>query len=574
MLPVRAALAAGLALTGGLAAQGPAGEGAATDDATRWFGVPALQPAQTRLEPHQLATPQATLELFLDRAQERDWQRAAAALDVRYMGDAANPAVLAEQFYFVLQQQLWIDWGTVPDRPDGLIEPGLLENNSPVVGRPRRGIRLGNIEIRDRLMPIQLHRIKAPGHEPIWVFAAQTVKNVPALYEEHGPSGLAQMMPSWARERGPLRLPIWQWIGLALALVVAPAIGIVSSSWLARLAARNTPENWREVTLKIRWPICLLVATVLVWVLVNDVLGLPSSLASFLRPATMIATVAAFVWLLMRIISIVIDSIMTRSLGDDDAEQDARRRALTQVKVARHVIVFGLAIFGIAIVLLQLNSLRSVGVMLLSSAGAMAVILGIAGHAVLGNLVAGLHIAFTQPFRIGDIVVVEGHWGRIEDISYVNVVVRTWDERRLVFPIRHFVEHWFENWSKTDEFTLQTMKLKVDYRARVEDIRSKFEEIVTADEDFDTRKDPEVLVTECGDETVTLRMSAGGKDASAAWRMINRVRESTIRWLQDVEGGAWLPRRRLTVHDAAAGREAGPSKGTGKGDGKDTGDDD
>jgi len=142
--------------------------------------------------------------------------------------------------------------------------------------------------------------------------------------------------------------------------------------------------------------------------------------------------------------------------------------------------------------------------------------------------------------------VVEDEFGHIEDITYVDVVVRTWDHRRLVFPINYFIDNVFENWSKTDGYLVKAIYLEVDYRADVGRIRDKFEELVRADDDWaEDRDEPEVLMTRCGPENVTLRMTCGGSTPAAAWRLVNRVREAMVDWLCGVADGAWLPRQRI-----------------------------
>jgi small-conductance mechanosensitive channel len=240
--------------------------------------------------------------------------------------------------------------------------------------------------------------------------------------------------------------------------------------------------------------------------------------------------------------------------ADDGKLESEQRRALTQLTVARYAILLLVALVAVAVVLIQLDMFRAIGIALLTSAGAAAVILGIAGHAVLGNLIAGLQIALTRPFRIGDTVMIEGNWGVIEDISYTYVIERTWDDRRLIIPIKYFINEHFDNWSKTDEYLTKPIYLNVDYRADVQRIREKFFELLERDEEWDPDiDDPKVLVYECGDETMTVRLTCGAKDPSSAWWLHCRMREQILAWLQGVENGAWLPRQRVMLDPASAG---------------------
>jgi len=185
-------------------------------------------------------------------------------------------------------------------------------------------------------------------------------------------------------------------------------------------------------------------------------------------------------------------------------------------------------------------------------AGAAEVLIGIAGHAVLGNLIAGLQIALSQPVKIGDTVIVEDNWGSVEDITYTYVVIRTWDERRLVVPVSHFVSETIENWSMTDPFLTKPIYLHLDYRADVDRVREKFLEVLEGDEDWDEERDePKALVTDTSGDTITVRLTAAGATPSEAWSLSCRVRERMLAWLRDVENGRWLPVQRIHLRDGA-----------------------
>ncbi len=538
-------------------------ETAGGDGTAPVFRVDAVNPGLQPRGDLDLETPQACVEHFVLAAREGAWRRAADALDFRLLGpvDDRRAAELARRFFFVLNQELWINWDELPDRPDGVLEES-YGSNDPLAGQPRRSIRLGSISVDGRSVPVHVHRLQPPTGDPRWLFSAHTVDNIPALWEAHGPSWIARRMPEWARERGPGRIHVWQWIGLLLTLGFAPLAGRLLGKHLTRFVTRRFDGAASKLFDELEWPMTTVVATLVLWLSLRFVLGLPSAIATVLEPLSLILVVASFVWLAMRTATFFIDRVVKEAVRDvHDEESASRKRLLTQITVGRHVVLLMLALIGVAIVLLQLDSFRSVGITMLSSAGAAAVVLGIAGHAVLGNLIAGLQIALAQPFRIGDSVYVENNWGQIEDISYVDVTVKTWDDRRLVFPIRYFVTNWFENWSKTDPFLTKPIYLQVDYAADVERIRDQFLEFVREDEDWAADQDePQCLVTECGDETMTVRLTCGGPDVGAAWRLSCRVRERMLGWLQQVEGGAWLPRRRLVLAERVTGEVAAPER--------------
>jgi hypothetical protein len=103
----------------------------------------------------------------------------------------------------------------------------------------------------------------------------------------------------------------------------------------------------------------------------------------------------------------------------------------------------------LSLILLSFESVRKLGAGLLTGVGIGGIIIGFAAQKSLGNLLAGFQIAFTQPIRIDDVLVVEGEWGRVEDITLTYVVLNIWDQRRLILPINYFIEKPFQNWTRT-----------------------------------------------------------------------------------------------------------------------------
>jgi small-conductance mechanosensitive channel len=252
----------------------------------------------------------------------------------------------------------------------------------------------------------------------------------------------------------------------------------------------------------------------------------------------------------MRVLNVVIDTFAREAIRRFHEEgSEAERRVLTQLTVARYTILLVTAFVGVGIVLLQLDMARTLGITLMSSAGVAAVIFGIAGHAVLGNLIAGLQIALTQPFKLGDTVYIEDNWGTIEQVSYTFVVVNTWDHRRLVFPIKYFIDHWFENWSLNKTYLVKPIYVQVDYRAPVDKIRKKFIEMATSHERHDSEHgdDPEVLVTDTNGDDIVIRMTAGGAEVHDAWLMSCDLREKIVEYIRELDGGAYMARTRIEL---------------------------
>jgi small-conductance mechanosensitive channel len=177
------------------------------------------------------------------------------------------------------------------------------------------------------------------------------------------------------------------------------------------------------------------------------------------------------------------------------------------------------------------------------STGVAAIILAFAAHQTLGNLLAGFQVAFTQPFRIDDVVIVEGEWGRIEEITFTYVVVRIWDQRRLVLPLSYFLNNPFQNWTRTSADIWGTVNLYVDYGVPVKRVREELKRILESSQLWDG-KVAVVQVTDASERTVTLRALVSAKNASDAWDLRCLVREKLIDFLQR-EYPDSLPRLRV-----------------------------
>ena len=191
---------------------------------------------------------------------------------------------------------------------------------------------------------------------------------------------------------------------------------------------------------------------------------------------------------------------------------------------------------------------ESFGVSILASAGALGVLVAIAARPLLGNMVSGLQIALTDPLRIGDVVVYDGHWSTVEDITFAHTVLRTWTDTRLIVPHSDFLSRPFENWSKEGEAVKRIVKLAVDYRIDVARVRETLDEILDGDPRL-TGEPPVVEMVESEEEHAVLWIWLPCVSALTSWYLHNEVREKLVAHLRELDGGAYLPRRRLEVLD-------------------------
>lgn len=286
------------------------------------------------------------------------------------------------------------------------------------------------------------------------------------------------------------------------------------------------------------------------------VVPMPSPFRSVLLHTVTIALIAAAGWLIVRATYVLYDLLLSRyDLNRPDNLH--ARQVRTQIQVLRRVTVLSGSVLVLAIALLSFPQVRAVGAGLLASAGIIGLAAGIAAKPVATNLVAGLQIAISQPIRVDDVVVVEGEWGRIEEIALTYVVVRVWDLRRLILPVAYFVTNPFENWTRATADILGWVCIEVDYNAPVADIRARFTEILSQSPDWDGKVSG-LQVTNLGTETMQLRALMSSSDSSKSWNLQCEVREKLVEYLQDRCPWA-LPRLRTERIDELAGHPDGRS---------------
>lgn len=254
--------------------------------------------------------------------------------------------------------------------------------------------------------------------------------------------------------------------------------------------------------------------------------------------------IAAVTWLLIRALSIIDDVVVARH-HLDTADNLQARRLLTQTKVLSRTGMIIVGVVGFGIILMTFHGVREFGVSLLASAGLAGIVVGFAARPTLSNLIAGIQLALTQPIRLDDVVIVEGEWGRIEEITATYVIVRIWDQRRLVVPLEYFINNPFQNWTRTTADILGTIYLYADYTVPVAEVREELERIVQASEKWDG-KVVGLVVTDAKERVMELRALVSAANSGNAWDLRCYVREKLVDYLQREHPGC-LPRTRADL---------------------------
>jgi small-conductance mechanosensitive channel len=264
-----------------------------------------------------------------------------------------------------------------------------------------------------------------------------------------------------------------------------------------------------------------------------------------------------------------VNAVQTAVIGRQrmDAEDNlSARRILTQISVIRKILISAIVVIATGSILMLFDPVRQFGTSILASAGIAGVVIGFAAQKTLGNVLAGIQIALSQPILIDDIVVVEGEFGQIEEITLTYVTVRTWDLRRMILPITYFVEKPFQNWSRVSTDLLGTVILYLDYQAPIGELRKELKRLVEKHPKWD-RKVCGLQVTDTKQSAIEVRAIVSSSDPGKTFDLRCDIREGLIDFLRRNYPEA-LPRTRNVTEpsdeEIARRRSASVEAGSGK----------
>ncbi|HWV13880.1 MAG TPA: mechanosensitive ion channel family protein [Cellvibrio sp.] len=324
----------------------------------------------------------------------------------------------------------------------------------------------------------------------------------------------------------------------------------IAAPWITRLLVRlTTPFSPTQNLLDpIKPPMHLLIPLLGLQIFWN------SAANSFLfidniRHLTWLAIIATTIWLVIRIISVGQQVILQRNPVNMSDNLSARS-IQTQTKVLAQTLCFFVILFGVSAMLMTFPNAKQFGASLLASAGLAGLAVGFAAKPVLGNLIAGLQLAITQPIRLDDVVIVENEWGRIEEITGTYVVLRIWDDRRLIVPLQYFIENPFQNWTRRTSNLIGSLFLWVDYSMPLEPLRQELDNLCKQSPDLWDGKVSVLQVTDTTDKSIQLRILVSSKDSSSNWDLRCFVREKLINFIS-LNHPECLPQLRANLHEEA-----------------------
>lgn len=249
----------------------------------------------------------------------------------------------------------------------------------------------------------------------------------------------------------------------------------------------------------------------------------------YLKKFLFISFVFSFAFLLIKITEFTRDYLYLNNKLNAE-ENIHTRKVRTQIGFLQKLVSLFIIIIALSIVLMSFARVREIGTSIIASAGIAGIIIGFAAQKSIANLLAGLQIAITQPIRIEDYIFVENEWGKIEEITLTYVVVKVWDQRRLIVPISYFIEKHFQNWTRTSSDIVGSVFLNLDYSLPMQQLREELMRIVKATPLWD-KKTAVLQMVDCTDKGVQLRCAVSSGNPSDSWELRCLVREKLVEYI-------------------------------------------
>jgi len=295
---------------------------------------------------------------------------------------------------------------------------------------------------------------------------------------------------------------------------------------------------------RIRIPLFIFLAASLVYSIAISEIKLTTFQIYLLKKSATLSYIISISWSTILFVHTIRNRIVRR-YDISAADNLKARKIYTQFNILERVIVFIIIIFAIGIALMSFENIRQIGISMLTSAGIAGIIIGFAAQKALATLLAGIQIAFTQPIRLEDVVIVENEWGIIEEINLTYVVVKIWDKRRLVLPTTYFIEKPFQNWTRNSSDVMGTVFIHTDYYIPAQELRDELTRILQNSPLWDGEVNV-LQVTDARRDSVELRALMSAKDSPTAWDLRVHVREKLIVFIQENYPES-LPKSRVQI---------------------------
>ncbi|MCK0190537.1 mechanosensitive ion channel domain-containing protein [Arenibacter sp. F20364] len=251
-------------------------------------------------------------------------------------------------------------------------------------------------------------------------------------------------------------------------------------------------------------------------------------------------------WLILVALAVA-KKLIIKNYDVETSDNLKARKIYTQFNILERIFIVIVVVLALGAALMSFESIREIGVSLFASAGVAGIIIGFSAQKLIGSILAGIQIAFTQPIKFDDVVIVEGEWGRIEEITLTYVVIKIWDKRRLIVPTTYFIEKPFQNWTKTSADILGTVFIHTDYHVPFDKLREELTRVLSSTDLWDGNVNV-LQVTDAKAQSVEIRALMSAVDSPTAWDLRVFVREKLIGFLQENYPDS-LPHTRLYINE-------------------------
>ena len=534
----------------------------------RWFTMDAINTGLGEVpEEAKRMSPRESIRSFLNFTDDENYADAAHLLNLADIDPSEQPArgtELAKQLAEVLRRGEWLNTSNLPGRQDAAIEDPSGQN--PLAGEPRRNIELAALQVEGQAYDVRLGRYRVGEEDPVWLIMPESVSSIPALYEEYGPSMLESYIPEQLKASFGV-LKIWEWLAIPIFLITIGLVG-VATYYLVSLIARILPSGLSTIFAdQIGVPVAFIVVSLFTQMLLDYVVSFSAVATTTFR----VLLIAIMAWgagtIALRLVDTIMLRMTRRLVGEiDDTKPKDKRRLLTSLYALRRVIILITVVAVSVYVLGQIQLFESLGLSILASASVLAVLVGIAGQTVLGNILSSFQLSLAKPIRIGDLVIFEGQWCYVEGIFYTFIRLRSWDERRLIVPVTYFTSKPLENLSVKSTKMYRFMELTLHLSADISQVREKFLEFAKEEECVIEHHKLLCYVTGQTSHAQTVTCYLMTSDPLAGWTAEMNVREKLMAYIRD-EHPEWWPRDVVVIshHDIARGEHAKQSSGQQKG---------
>ena len=343
-------------------------------------------------------------------------------------------------------------------------------------------------------------------------------------------------------------MELWVQIAVQAGIALAVAAAVLVAIWVLVKALSGRVDWLIPAYENVRPRLTFFVFVLAVLISISSVQATSELWWQITSQTLLILLVLSGGFLLQQVVSHSVMRLIEKfEQGDlNDAET---RRIATQLRLVRRLANAIIGVLTVGLALFTFPDIRGLGAGILASAGVLSVIGGLAAQSVLGNLFAGVQLAFSNAIRRGDVVVVEGEWGTIGEITLSYVVVYIWDERRLIVPSTYFTQTPFETWTRNSPKVYGVVMVDMDWRVPVEEVRKEFHRFIETTVLWD-RRTADCLVTDATGGFLQIRFVASAEDSSKQWNLRCLIREHMVEWVRENYPDA-LPSTRVIVENDA-----------------------